>query len=461
MDIANHDNLRPSKVSDKTAVGSNKNLEFRTGEKVESGFCKKCGAWYGQLGLEPTLELYLEHMLQITAELKRVLKPTGVMFWNHGDSYNSHSTGKGNVGGIEGKRKNKQDNLTRGKIKIDLPDKCMVMQNYRLILRMVDEQGWILRNTIVWHKPNHKPSSAKDRFTNAYEPVFMFVKNNNPLYWYNIKTGVMTGKKPLGVRGEEGVDWDWELVGSDYSESNTKIPQEEAEKLNSPRARVYRGKKYKKVSNWKSLSYWFDLDAVRVPRKDYNKNVAEIKRDLIKETDKSFSRFYTKNENRMPNPAGKNLGDVWTIPTQPFPEAHFATFPEKLVEPMIKAACPQWVCKKCGKIRTRITKARYGNLDKKPKKTDKLAKIQDISPSTLRTEIERYTIGWTDCGCNAGWQPGVVLDPFMGSGTTALVALKNARNFVGIEANPEYIKIAMDRIKPLLGIKRLDKFMEE
>jgi len=61
---------------------------------AKSGFCKKCGAWYGQLGLEPTLDMYIDHLLEITKELKRVLKPTGVMFWNHGDCYGGSNSGK-------------------------------------------------------------------------------------------------------------------------------------------------------------------------------------------------------------------------------------------------------------------------------------------------------------------------------------------------------------------------------
>jgi len=77
INITKHDNLRTSKVGETTIVGSNKNLKIKTGEKVKNAFCTKCGAWYGQLGLEPTLEMYLKHLLEVVSELKRVLKPTG------------------------------------------------------------------------------------------------------------------------------------------------------------------------------------------------------------------------------------------------------------------------------------------------------------------------------------------------------------------------------------------------
>jgi DNA modification methylase len=106
--------------------------------------------WYGQLGLEPTLEMYIEHLLQITKELKRVLKPSGVMFWNHGDCYG------GNMGFTSSTRSDAPCNRGRWQpdapIKRKLPSKTMALQNFRLALRMVDEQGWILRNVIIWHK---------------------------------------------------------------------------------------------------------------------------------------------------------------------------------------------------------------------------------------------------------------------------------------------------------------------
>lgn len=296
----------------------------------------------GQIGLEPTLDEYLNKLLAITGELKRVLKPTGVMFWNHGDCY-SASGGAG------------------------LQAKCMVVQNYRLILQMIGQQGWILRNTIVWHKPNHMPSSVKDRFANSYEPVFMLVKKKK---------------------------------------------------------------------------YWFDLDAVRVKQKE-----ATFERAKYGE-----GKWNVKD--MTVNSSGKNPGDVWKIPTQPFPEAHFATFPEKLVLPMIKSSCPKQICKKCEKARERITRRedKYTPVGVGSKKGEKRQRgngyYRPNSKETGGMPLSlRQTIGWTNCGCNAGWRSGVVLDPFMGAGTTAAVANKLKRDWIGIELSEEYIKIAKKRIK--------------
>jgi len=127
----------------------------------------------GQLGLEPTLEAFLHKMLAVTAELKRVLKPTGTLWWNHGDCY---STGGKAVSrpsmslGSTVKRVLNRDYIPP--LRSDVPEKSLVLQNYRLTIRMVDEQAWILRNVVVWHKSNVMPASVRDRFTIDYEPMF-------------------------------------------------------------------------------------------------------------------------------------------------------------------------------------------------------------------------------------------------------------------------------------------------
>jgi hypothetical protein len=186
------------------------------------------------------------------------------------------------------------------------------------------------------------PSSIKDAFTHSYEPVFMLVKNNKPVYYYNIKTGLMQSKKPLGIHGKEGIDWDWEEIGVGCSNSETKITGEQAEQLNSPRARVYRKKHWKKVSNWRSLDYWFDLDAVRVSHKTntIKRWESEVRSGRLefpelnpdtksKKGVGSVARNGRSNLAQQPHLLGKNPGDVWTIPTQPFPEAHFACADDK------------------------------------------------------------------------------------------------------------------------------------
>ena len=309
-----------------------------------------------EIGQESTLDEYISHLLEVTQELKRVLKRTGIMFWNHDT---------------------KKQNL------------CDTMQNYRLIIRMIDEQGWLMPNKgpIIWFKPNHQPDSFKRGFAHSYEPIFILVKNRN---------------------------------------------------------------------------YWFDLDAIRVP---YKTTIEEYKAKLPKSPENKtifeggpgHLKYSTPEVIERRFALGKNPGDVWRIATEPFHDAHFAIFPTKLVEPMIKAGCPQWICKECGKARVRIvrptgryiTQGGYGS---------RTADLIGASPtSSLRTKKvqEKQTIGWTDCGCNAGWEAGVVLDPFAGSGTVGVVAERLGRNSILIDLNKEYCEMALKRLKPLVAQKKL------
>jgi len=331
-----------------------------------------------QIGLEPTLDQYLERLSAVTAELRRVLKPTGVMFWVHGDCYGGNGAGTW---------KNPPEKIESEEA-YHLPyssalyprrqqgrfAKCMMLQNYRLLLRLIDEQHWILRNIIVWHKPNPMPSGVRDRFTNAYEPIFMLVKERH--YYFDLET-----------------------IREPYAFST--------------------------------------LDRLKYPN-EHRRNLGAGEYKIW-----TYPRGYLSG-------LGKNPGDVWTIPTQPFPEAHFATFPEALVERIIKAACPPYICRKCGKPRERIVERK--SLERyelppddpryRPARYDK--KYKNNNPQRFS---EHYTLGWTDCGCNAGWRPSVVLDPFLGSGTTALVAAKLQRDCIGIELNPSYVEMAVRRLR--------------
>lgn len=296
----------------------------------------------GQIGLEPTLEEYHERLLEVTAECMRVLKPTGVMFWDHGDNYQN---------------------------------KCLTMQDARLIIQMIDKQSWILRNRNIWYKPNGMPSSTPDRFSNKYEHVYILVK---------------------------------------------------------------------------SKKYWFDLDAVRVPHRDGSMNRWRNGGEDTGKTkfNKSTPDTAVGNLRNASNPLRKNPGDVWTIPTQPYPDSHFATFPTALIEPMIRVACPAEICPVCGLARERIIDREFvlqqdvsadkgirGANDQKP--MDDSNQWQGFPRGTTA----HHTIGWTDCGCGAGWIAGTVLDPFAGRGTVGEVCRNLNRNWIGLELNPDYEKL--------------------
>jgi site-specific DNA-methyltransferase (adenine-specific) len=221
----------------------------------------------GQIGLELTLEDYLSKMLEITKELKRVLKKDGSMYWNHGDCYGGSGTGQKPQ--HKGKLTSGQfDSMTTQKIfdmrnNSTLPDKCLSFQNFRLVNKMMDSQGWILRNVIIWHKPNAMPSSAKDRFNVDFEPVFFFVKSKK--YYF----------------------------------------EQQFEPL--------------KESTFNRCKYPYD----------HNK------------ADKTTMAGLSKYGYRPEEHKGRTMRTTWKITTKSFKEAHFAVYPEKLVETPIKASCPE------------------------------------------------------------------------------------------------------------------------
>ena len=149
-----------------------------------SAFCKKCGAWYGQLGLEPTPEMYVEHLGLILKEIYRVLKPTGTFWLNIGDTYSG--SGKGSFGAPDPKYPKGRpggDWIPPHRFKINIPRKCMLCIPERVLFKCL-EIGFILRNKIIWYKPNHLPSSVKDRLTNTWEYVYLLTKK--PKYYFNL-----------------------------------------------------------------------------------------------------------------------------------------------------------------------------------------------------------------------------------------------------------------------------------
>ena len=180
----------------------------------------------------------------------------------------------------------------------------------------------------------------------------------------------------------------------------------------------------------KSPKYFYDIDAIREP---FNDGGAK--------TNGNFKAVGDQNK-------GANKRSVWSITTKPYKEAHFATFPIELPTYCIKAGCPEKVCKKCKKpiikesYRENKLNVGYGNQHT-PSGTHKKigGKYQKFMEENPKKIIEKPT-----CSCNAGFEGGVVLDPFFGSGTTGLAAQEQFKHWVGIELNPEYIEIANRRL---------------
>lgn len=432
-------------------VGSERNPKVWEGNG-KGNFCTKCNAWRGSLGLEPTFELYIKHLCDIFDEVKRVLRKDGTCWVNLGDSYNG-GTG---YGGNTNKKHTYNVKINRGKANISSKSLCLVPQ--RFAIEMVN-RGWILRNIIIWHKKNCMPSSAKDRFTVDYEPVFFFTKSNKALFWTNEKTLECIDKRPLGTKGLEDKDWEYKkcsYCGGTGTRTTTTKYFIGHDIINCGYCKGS-GITNKKVSLWSSHDYWFEQQfEEHISTRWGGTNDSKCKDGGYALPNYKPGIRSHKNDY---SPQGRNKRAVWTIPTQPFPEAHFAVYPEALIEPMIRAGCPEFVCKKCGKAKMKIYKSeidlsgkdfneRQKKIEANIKSGGEKFKRDYLNDPEYRKRLEnkKIKIIETDCGCNAGFEGGIVLDPFMGAGTTALVALKQRKRFIGIEIKKEYIDMANKRI---------------
>lgn len=251
-----------------------------------------------QLGAEAHFSSFLKKLYDVFDEIRRVLKSTGTCFVNLGDTFSGYKVGK--TGHTLCKKIDLQREIRKYPV-IQRKNLCCIP--FRFAIEMVN-RGWLLRNTIIWHKPNAMPQSAKDRFTIDFEYVFFFTQSAN--YYFEQQFEAMN-KKEMRYRRQLRKTKQYQL----------KIP--------------YQGQ-------------------------------------LL-----------------CPNPdlPGRNKRSVWSICTKPYQGAHIAQYPEALIETPILAGYPEG---------------------------------------------------------------GIVLDSFLGSGTTAKVALALGRQYIGIELNPEYIKLAQSRI---------------
>lgn len=287
----------------------------------------------GQIGMEETPEQYIERLTEVFREVKRVLKDDGTLWVNIGDSYV----------GTGGDRKNPVRNIIFNQQQQSNPKEG----RYESICRMKDSglkqkdligipwmlafslraDGWYLRQDIIWHKPNPMPESVTDRCTKSHEYIFLLSKS--PKYYY-----------------------DAEAIAEDATESSTK--------------RLSRNVQEQKGST--------------LPGKTNGNMKARSPRFEGKKYTEDPETFYrTKSGNAYEYRPKRNKRDVWTVTTKPYKGAHFATFPQDLIEPCVLAGCPK---------------------------------------------------------------DGIVLDPFFGSGTTGAAAQKYNRNYIGIEINPKYCNLA-------------------
>jgi site-specific DNA-methyltransferase (adenine-specific) len=176
----------------------------------------------------------------------------------------------------------------------------------------------------------------------------------------------------------------------------------------------------------KQRRYLFDLDAIRIPHRSAGRARPRCGPLLLYQGANS-GLGALKATGRVGHPHGKNPGDVWTIPTANDRLGHQATFPEALIEPLLLASCPERICVQCDRAWTRPTRIVTTQTSEGPRHTRRVG------------ELRR-------CGCFAPARPGVVLDPFLGTGTTAVVAERHHRDWLGIELSERYRALAAERL---------------
>lgn len=471
-------------------------IRYRPGYNADVGFCYNpdvwegdgkghicsiCGAWNGELGHEPAPELYVKHLCDIFDEVKRVLKREGSCWVNIGDAYYGSGGSIGHTPETKnfGRKTSEYGAFPAGTITqkehgfLQPKSQCCIPEMFKLEML---KRGWIVRNTIIWHKPNCTPESADDRFTNDFEPVYFFTKNNDVLYWTNEKSLKLVTRPPK--TSIEGIDWEWQqckkcggtgFMTDGEEEDNCQRSLDSffegngSEENGKPEKTVCKkcsGTGKVKYSLWTSHDYYFQqqFEPYKLNRwggrYKTNENVKTAPGEKQCGGQGSLNRM---GYDCYPNPFGRNMRCVWTIKVASFKGAHFAVYPEELCVRPIQAGCPEFVCKNCGMPKATIFKP-TGNYLVYGGYGSKTAEHLGVSPSSsiLTKQVqEKAMAGYSDCGCSAEYEPGIVLDPFNGSGTTALTALKLNRRFVGIDSNPEYVEMAYGRIKPFLEQKKV------
>ena len=324
-----------------------------------SDFCGLCGAWRGEHGLEPTMELWIANAVSIFAEIHRVLRDDGTLWINIGDTYATDQNGRP---AAAVRTLQTDDRSFRDKpfstATAAIPSKNRLMLPARLAIALQDA-GWYCRDELIWFKPNPMPSSARDRTCPAHEMVYLLAKQ--PRYYFD----------DIAILEDS-----------------------------SPKTRP--GRKDGKTINPIDGGNGFD------------RRPGTLHRSL--------------------RPTKRMRRSVWSINPEPCRDAHFATFPTKLILPMIEASTSEvGVCVHCGAPFQRISR-----------------KETDPSPADPAFVSYSYiTTGWRpSCNCrNPKPVPATVLDPFGGTGTVGSVSNSIGRDAILIELNADYVDIARNRLE--------------
>lgn len=340
------------------------------GQISQGAFCE-CTAWLGWLGLEPTPELYVKHMVEVFNEVWRVLKPAGTLWLNLGDCYASDATkgtggmGRSTLGSASGghgisaegiDRSQRRQQMTPGRFDSALKPKDLVGIPWRVAFALQDSRergggGWWLRSDIVWSKPNPMPESTKDRPTRAHEYIFLMSKSER--YYYDAEAIVEPFSENTHAKTARGYDTRDPIPGQrhrpgvgpkaggvDHAQHGRVKSNPSFSEAISRECYALAGRKYEGEDNRQARLGMPVHTHLEAARQDYKERAARAK---------TVDTPHLGGRRQAPEPGepnafgkdGRNKRSVWTVPTQPYPDAHFATFPEDLIVPCILAGAPR------------------------------------------------------------------------------------------------------------------------
>lgn len=405
-------------VGDKSTIDGDQDRAGNGPQTLDQGrFCTACGAWLGCLGLEPAPELYVAHLVEIFDQVRRVLRRDGTLWLNLGDCYatNNFSGSAGPQTGL-----------------LAASDACSPRSKTRQ--RHQETDGKVPRAQKIGGLSEVKP---KD----------------------------LVGVPWMVAFALRGRGW---YLRSDIIWSKTNPMPE------SIKDRPTKSHEYVFLLS-KSDDYFYDADAIRegttgtahtrgtgLNPKAKNSLSGDKRRVGLNNRCKQNASFSVAVSGIV---LSRNRRSVWTLPTEPFADAHFATFPKRLVEPCILAGTSAYgCCSTCGAPFERIIELGEelreqkiaggcnadGEYHGKAQKDYARANAQD--PSAVKARIlagmrERKTVGWkATCRCTLrSVVPCVVLDPFAGAATTGMVCDRTGRDFIGIDLNPEFVEMGTRR----------------
>jgi DNA modification methylase len=336
----------------------------------------RCYGVDGQLGLEPTPQEHVAQMVDVFREVRRVLRPDGVCWVNYGDSYATAVNGRS---AADTKATGNDDRTFRDKpfstVAGGLKPKDLCMVPFRFAIAM-QEDGWWLRSVLPWVKRNPMPESIEDRPATAIEQVFMFAKSER--YWFDAQAVRQKRNSVENANGFRGGSYTDNEPGPRKKRGNYRVPagwsQDEGahSTIAHNTAPAREGKQRGHGRRHQSFNERWDA----MERKQQTADGRSFRN-----TDLFYESLRAGSHGLISGPDGAPL--ALDVAPMPFSEAHFATFPPRLIAPLIASGCPEG---------------------------------------------------------------GLVLDPFGGAGTTGLVAARLRRSAVLIELNPEYAEIARRRI---------------